>query len=52
VYPAAGLLRHTPSGIPVYIIDKVIPETSHPHDIISIEKPATLGIADLLHELM
>lgn len=50
VYPAAGLLRHIPGGIPVYIIDKLIPETSH--HMISIEKPAALGIADLLKELM
>lgn len=52
VYPAAGLLRHIPDEIPVYFIDKVIPATSHPHEMISIENPATLGIADLLKELM
>lgn len=52
VYPAAGLMSYVTSGVPIYIIDKVIPQTTHNPGIIAFEKPATLGISDLLHELM
>lgn len=47
VYPAAGLVNYTRSGIPVYVIDKKIPPVSSSSNLILIEKPATEGIAEL-----
>ena len=48
VYPAASLLHFVKSGIPVYIIDKAIPQTSLRHGITAIEKPATEGMSELV----
>ena len=47
VYPAAGLLRYAPLYAPKFIVDKKIPEIPELHHLTCIEKPATLGIADL-----
>jgi len=47
VYPAAGLLRYAPLYAPKFIVDKKIPEIPQLHQLICIEKPATIGIADL-----
>lgn len=46
VYPAAGLLHYAPAGIPKYIVDKKIPYSAD--GIISIEKPATEGVGELI----
>lgn len=44
VYPAAGLLRYVPYGVPKYIVDKKIPYGQIPQDVTVIEKPATEGV--------
>jgi len=46
VYPAAGLINYAPRYIPKFMIDKTIPYSAL-HNITSIEKPATEGIAEL-----
>lgn len=46
VYPAAGLVNYTRTGIPIYIIDKNLPDLSLPQ-LIKIGKPATSGVAEL-----
>jgi NAD-dependent deacetylase len=51
VYPAAGLVNYAPIEIPKYVIDKVIPNTSSVYNVTNIEKPATLGIQDLMELL-
>lgn len=51
VYPAAGLLQFLQSGVPKYVVDKSIPELRY-RDVITIEKPATEGMATLLQLLM
>ena len=48
VYPAAGLVDYAPMEIPKYVIDKVIPRTDSVYNVTNIEKPATLGIQDLM----
>lgn len=51
VYPAAGLLHYVEPAVPKYIIDKKIPKVAIQH-IVSIEKPATEGVRELLKILM
>lgn len=48
VYPAAGLVNYAPMEIPKYVIDKVIPNTSSVMNVTNIEKPATLGVPELI----
>lgn len=48
VYPAAGLINYAPWGIPKFIVDKRIPYTSSIQNIITIEKPATEGVKELI----
>jgi NAD-dependent deacetylase len=48
VYPAAGLVDYAPMEIPKYVIDKKIPNTSSVMNVINIEKPATLGVKELI----
>ena len=45
VYPAAGLIDYAPWQIPKFIVDKKIPYTSSIHNLKTIEKPATEGMA-------
>ncbi|PUZ23135.1 NAD-dependent protein deacylase [Chitinophaga parva] len=52
VYPAAGLIDVTKRNIPKYLIDKSIPAVSGSHRIKTIAMPATLGVAQLLAELL
>lgn len=52
VYPAAGLIDATRGDIPKYLIDKTIPSVSGRHQIKTIEQPATLGVAQLMKELL
>ena len=51
VYPAAGLINYSAPHIPKYIIDKQIPYTSSVYNVTAIEKPATLGVQDLINDL-
>ncbi|MET0634950.1 MAG: Sir2 family NAD-dependent protein deacetylase [Chitinophagaceae bacterium] len=46
VYPAAGLINQTRSGIPLYIVDKKLPSVRL-QNLVQIEKPATEGIEEL-----
>ncbi|MFM7357872.1 MAG: SIR2 family NAD-dependent protein deacylase [Sediminibacterium sp.] len=47
VYPAAGLVQHVPTGVPIYVIDKNIPSLTGNSLIHSIEQPATIGVEEL-----
>ena len=47
VYPAAGLVNYAPRGIPIYIVDKKIPDTGWIENIVSIESPASTGMLRL-----
>ena len=47
VYPAAGLLHYVDESVPIFIIDKKIPPSSSFQNTTAIEKPASMGIADL-----
>ncbi|NLR68323.1 NAD-dependent deacylase [Chitinophaga varians] len=48
VYPAASLLNYIRPEAVVYLIDKKLPSVEGYNNIISIEKPATAGVAELL----
>lgn len=48
VYPAAGLVNYTQPGIPVYVLDKKIPYVSSNGNLVTLEKPATEGIKELI----
>lgn len=47
VYPAAGLVDLARPGIPKFIVDKKIPATSGIGNLVSIEQPASTGVAEL-----
>jgi NAD-dependent deacetylase len=49
VYPAASLLHYVGPEIPIFILDKVIPQTGYRKGITAIEKPATEGMAELIN---
>ncbi len=51
VYPAAGLVDFAVDGIPKFIIDKKIPYTAAIDNLVSIEKPASAGVAELIERL-
>ncbi|NML39317.1 NAD-dependent deacylase [Chitinophaga sp. G-6-1-13] len=48
VYPAASLLNYIRPEAAVYLIDKKLPAVEGYDNVISIEKPATAGVAELL----
>ncbi|RBL90736.1 Sir2 family NAD-dependent protein deacetylase [Chitinophaga flava] len=48
VYPAASLLDYVKPYVPIYVIDKKIPEVETRGRVVRIEKPATSGVAELL----
>jgi len=48
VYPAAGLVNYTAFDVPKYIIDKKIPYVSSLSNLVTIEKPATEGVKELI----
>ena len=48
VYPAAGLLQFVRNGVPIYIIDKKIPNIPADHSIVTIETTAVEGMRRLL----
>lgn len=47
VYPAAGLVDFVRPGVPIYVLDKVIPAVGNHGSIIAIEGPATEGVEKL-----
>jgi NAD-dependent deacetylase len=47
VYPAAGLLDIVPTHVPVYVIDKHLPDVKPRPYLHLIEKPATEGVKEL-----
>lgn len=47
VYPAAGLVHAAPRGIPMFLIDKKIPEVPSLQNLTIIEQPATTGLEEL-----
>ncbi len=47
VYPAAGLVDLVQPRVPIYVVDKSVPEIAGARQIIAIEKPATEGVAEL-----
>jgi NAD-dependent deacetylase len=51
VYPAAGLVDFAPRGAPKFIVDKKIPYTSAIQNLTAIEKPASMGVAELKEKL-
>ena len=51
VYPAAGLVNYAKQDIPKYIIDKKIPYVSSISNLTTIEKPASLGVSELVRLL-
>lgn len=52
VYPAAGLVDYIRPEVKKYVIDKRIPSIGRYQNVITIEKPATEGIADLKRLLL
>ncbi|HYE55124.1 MAG TPA: Sir2 family NAD-dependent protein deacetylase, partial [Chitinophagaceae bacterium] len=51
VYPAAGLVNYAPWDIPKFIIDKRIPYSAELYNLVTIEKPATEGVRELMERL-
>ncbi|RYY60572.1 MAG: NAD-dependent deacylase [Chitinophagaceae bacterium] len=47
VYPAAGLIHYTRPGIPLFIVDKKLPDVRL-NNLVRIEKPATEGVQELV----
>ena len=52
VYPAAGLISSVPDHAKKYIIDKSLPTIAAYPNLHFIEKPATIGVQELVTELM
>ena len=52
VYPAAGLVDYVKEKVKKYVIDKKIPSVSRYSNVIPIEQPATLGMAELKRLLL
>ncbi len=51
VYPAAGLVDYALRSIPKFIVDKKIPYVSAIQNLVTIEQPASLGVAALQEKL-
>jgi len=51
VYPAAGLVDLARPGIPKFIVDKKIPYTPGIGNLVAIEQPASVGVAELRKRL-
>ncbi|RKR84796.1 NAD-dependent deacetylase [Mucilaginibacter gracilis] len=52
VYPASGLINYVPDEIPKIIVDPKIPTVYNVANIIKIEAKATVGVPELVGELM
>jgi len=52
VYPAAGLVDLVQPRVPVFVVDRSIPDMANAHRAVAIEKPATEGVGELTTLLM
>jgi NAD-dependent deacetylase len=52
VYPAAGLIDYVPEATPKYIVDPKIPAVYNVANVTKIEAKATVGVVQLVEELM
>lgn len=52
VYPAASLLSYVQKGVPVYVIDPVVPPISIQNNIKFIQEKATIGVPILIEDLL
>lgn len=52
VYPAAGLVNYVRPEVPKYIVDPVIPEIKGRRVFTKIEKKASVGVPELVAELL
>lgn len=52
VYPAAGLVNYVRDEVTKYVLDRRIPSVGHFANVITIERPATEGIAELRRYLL
>ncbi len=52
VYPAAGPVNYVPRSVTKYIIDPKIPQLSHRDHFIKIEEKASVGVPELVAQLM
>jgi NAD-dependent deacetylase len=52
VYPAASLVRYAPADAQLILVDKKIPDLETHKNTLRIEKPATLGMQEVLALLM
>lgn len=52
VYPAAGLIDFIPTNVKKYIIDPKIPSVGHYRNIIKIEKVASVGLKEIVEQLV
>jgi NAD-dependent deacetylase len=52
VYPASGLINYVPADVPKYIIDPKIPTVYNISNLTKIEAKATVGVPELVSELM
>lgn len=52
VYPAAGLVNYVPNGIPIYVIDKKIPDSISNLNVISYQENASTGVKKLVDLLL
>jgi NAD-dependent deacetylase len=51
VYPAAGLLDYRKVGVPVFVLDRKLPNLDYVHPIISLETNAVEGIDEMIHKI-
>ncbi|GAA3964722.1 SIR2 family NAD-dependent protein deacylase [Mucilaginibacter dorajii] len=52
VYPAAGLINYIRREVPKYIIDPKIPEVSVRGEVIAVRERATVGVPQVVEELL
>jgi len=52
VYPAAGLVHYVRTGVKKYIVDPNIPAVRRLTNVVEIQVKATIGIPELVEELM
>jgi NAD-dependent deacetylase len=52
VYPASGLINYVPDEIPKYIVDPKVPTVYNVANVTKIEAKATVGVPELVRELL
>ncbi|GAB3012580.1 SIR2 family NAD-dependent protein deacylase [Spirosoma pulveris] len=52
VYPAAGLVYAVRNGVPVYVVDPIIPDMHKKNNVTFIAEPATVGLTRLADQLI